>query len=253
MNQLLMNSGDYNIEAENACASLLSQFNSNFIFDICTRALDVKDAPVIIESPNIVNSAEITFNDLKNQFPVDIDNIKIIRDRTYLEIIDRLCTYYNARFIDPGEEYHFLLARNMYYFLACGYVRCLIKFLSAHIYKHRFELYDALNMNDAKKNKDTSTIYNKKICKNDPKLGLIVANLNEVINYVLGMDIEFEEILKYVFMDEGIVNLIYDSFKFENDFYNFYKETMNKEVYRPSIESSICLQLISHYGNSINI
>ena len=253
MNPLLMNSGDYNIEAENACASLLSQFNSNFIFDICTRALEVKDAPMIIESPNIVNSAEITFNDLKQQFPVDVENIMVVRNRTHLEIIDRLCTYYHAQFIDPGEEYHFILAKNMYYFLACGYVRCLIKFMSAHIYKNRMELYDVLNMNEAKKNKDTSTIYNKKIYKNDSKLALIIANLHEVINYVLGMDISFEEILKYIFMDDDMVDLIYSSFKFQFEFFDYYKATMNREVYRPSIESNINLQLMSHYANAINI
>ena len=253
MNPLLMNSGDYNIEAENACASLLTQFNSNFIFDICSRTLEVKDTPSIQEAPNIVNSAEITFNDLKQQFPADIENIRYVRDQTHLEIIRNLCTHYNAQFIDPGEEYHFIIARNMYYFLASGYVRCLIKFLSAHIYKYRNELYDAMNLNELKKNKDTSSIYNKKLFKNDIKLAVIITNISNVLNYVLGRDIELFEILQYIFIDETIVELLYNSFKFEEDFYNNYRYTMSLEVYRPNIESSIVLQLSSHYANVIDI
>ena len=248
-----MNSGDYNIEAENACASLLSQFNSNFIFDICTRTLSTKDVPSIEESPNIVSAAEITFNDLMVQFPVDVENIKVVRDITYLEIIDRLCTYYDAIFVDQGDQYHFIVARNMYYFLACGYVRCLMKFLSSHIYKNRNELYDVLSANIPKKSKDTSTIYNKKVFKNDHKLGLMITNLSTVLNYVLAMDISFEEILSYVFMDEFMVELLGNSFKFRTEFYNFYKATMSMEVYRPIIESQISLQLQSHYANSIII
>ena len=253
MNHLLMNSGDYNIEAENSCASLLSQFNSNFIFDICTRTLNTKDVPSIEESPNIVNAAEITFNDLMNQFPVDVENIKVVRDMTYMEVIDRLCTYYDAVFVDPGDEYHFIIARNMYYFLACGYVRCLTKFLASHIYSNRSSLYEALNMTTNKKNKDTSTIYNKKIFKNDYKLGIMIANLKQVLNYVLGTDIPYEEILEYIFMDEFMVSLLSNSFKFRTEFYNFYKNTMSIEMYRPIIESQISLQLQTHYANAIII
>ena len=180
-----MNSGDYNIEAENSCASLLSQFNSNFIFDICTRTLNTKDVPSIEESPNIVNAAEITFNDLMNQFPVDVENIKVVRDMTYMEVIDRLCTYYDAVFVDPGDEYHFLLARNLYFLLASGYSRCLIKFLSSRIYKNKNELYEIIGNQDIKRSKDTTTSYYKRICKNDPKLGYIISNIGEALDYIL--------------------------------------------------------------------
>ena len=158
MNKLLMCSGDFNIEAENSCAILLTQFNSNFIFDICDNALSVKDSPSITTTPNIVTAAEFTFNDLLNQFPADEVNIKQVRDITHLEIIDKLCRYYHITFIDPGDEYHFLLARNLYFLLASGYSRCLIKFLSSRIYKNKNELYDLIGSSEAKRSKDTRII-----------------------------------------------------------------------------------------------
>ena len=253
MNPLLTTSSEFNIEAENACASLLSKFNSNYINDLCNYALSMKDAPTIEPSPNIVNAAEITFNQLKEQFPVDQDNIMRVRDETHLEIIDRLCRFYEAQFIDPGYEYHFILARNMYYFLACGYSRCLIKFMAAHIYKNKEDLYQSLNIAETKKSKDTATIYSKKLFKNDQKLGLIIVNINEVLNYILGMDIPLEEILRYIFIEEDITILLCDSFKFTRDFYDFYKDTMKNDMYRPMLESNIVLQLQNHYTSAKEI
>lgn len=244
-----MNSGDYNIEAENACASLLSQFNSNFIFDICSRTLDVKDAPAIRDAPNIVSAAEMNFNDLISQFPADIENIKTVRSLTFLEIIDRLCSYYDATFVDPGEEYHFVLARDMYYFLACGYCRCLIKFMAWAVYKHADELYTVIYGNGTNKNKDTATIYNKRMFKNNPKLGMVLVNLKQALNYILGMDFSFHEILKFTMIQDEIVYLCENSFKFHQDFYNYYKATMANEYYRPLIESNISFHIQSHYLN----
>lgn len=253
MNPLLTTSSEYNIEAENACASLLSRFNSNYIDDLCNYALSIKDIPTIEVPPNIVTAAEITFNQLKEQFPADQDNIMNVRDQTHVEIIERLCKFYNAQFIDHGAEYHFIIARNMYYFLACQYSRCLIKFMSAHIYNNRNELYNELNIAESKKSKDTATIYNRKMFKNDQKLGLIIVNINQVLNYILGMDISLEEILNYIFIEPEIVELLCNSFKFEQDFYNFYKQTMALDQYRPMIESNIILQLQNHYTSAKEI
>ena len=253
MNKVLMCSGDFNIEAENSCAILLTQFNSNFIFDICDNALSVKNSPSITTTPNIVTAAEFTFNDLLSQFPADEVNIKQVRDITHLEIIDKLCRYYHITFIDPGDEYHFLLARNLYFLLASGYSRCLIKFLSSRIYKNKNELYDLIGSQESKRSKDTTTSYYKRICKNDPKLGFIISNIGEALDYILGLDISFYEILEYIFIDPNVVELMGNAFKFENEFYNEYRNTMKMDIYRPTIENNIILQLQSHYGNNIDL
>ena len=254
MNKLLMCSGDYNIEAENACARLLTQFNTNFILDICDNTLSTKDSPSIISTPNIVTASEFSFKDLLEQFPGDEENIKMVRSETHIEIIQRLCSYYHAEFLDPGDEYHFMLARNYYYLLASGYSRCLIKFLSANIYKNRNELYDLLiNDADIKKSKDITSGYYKRVCKNDPKLGLLIVYIQSVLDYILGLDISFHEILEYIFIKPEIIELMANSIKFEEPFYNYYKRTMDNTNYRPIIESNIILQLQSHYGNELDI
>lgn len=254
MNQIIMCSGDYNIEAENACSKLLTQFNSDFIMDICDSALAVKDAPSIISTPNIVNSAEFTFKDLFEQFPADEANIKQVRAQTWIEIIERLCRYYKAEFLDPGDEYHFLLARNYYYLLASGYSRCLIRFLSNHIYKNRNELYEVLMSDpELKKAKDITSGYYKRVCKNDPKLGLLISNAHLALDYILGLDISFYEIIQYIFMKPDVIELMANSIRFEEPFYNNYRKTMRNKNYRAALESGILFQLQCFYTNSLDI
>ena len=189
---------------------------------------------------------------MKDHYPDDIANIEYVRDQTHIEIIERLCHYYKATFYDQGAEYHYILAKHMYYFLACGYARCLIKFLSSYIYKNRNELYNELKLNDAKKNKDTATVYNKKIYKDDQNLAIIIANIDKVVGTVLANEITFEEIIRFIFIDESIVEIICNSFKFENEFYLYYRDTMNGPN-KPVIVSNIILQLQSYYNlKSVN-
>ena len=250
MSPILMNSGDYNIEAENACAKLLTMFNTEYIYDICENALSIREIPSIVTTPNIVNVLDFAFSDLKNQFPGDEENIREVRAQTHLEIIQRLCREYDAIFMDPGDEYHYILARNMYYFLVCGYVRSLIKFISSHIYKNRTELCNAL-ITDAKRKHASASIYSKQAYKNDPKLAIIVSNMSQTIDYIMGMDVTLYEILQYIIMDKSIVEVICNSFKFNEDFFNFYRRTLSNPVTRPAIEGSIQMQLITHYSNEL--
>jgi hypothetical protein len=249
MNHLAFTSGDYNIEAENNCASLLSNFNSNYIYDVLNFALSVKDIPSIQERPNIVAASELTFKQLYEEYPADRDNIFEVRRETFKEILSKLGYFYKATFADPGEELWYRFTKDIYYFLACGYVRCLIKFMASHIYANRKELVQIVNPAEAKKSKDSATTYYKKRFSNDEDLALIIANIDVVIDVILGQDIELIDILKYIFIDENWAILLANSFQFEVPFYDFYKETM-KGLNRPTIVSNIMLQLQSHYSMS---
>ena len=77
--------------------------------------------------------------------------------------------------------------------------------------------------------------------------------IGDALDYILGLDISFYEILEYIFVDPNIVELMGNAFKFENDFYNEYRNTMKMDIYRPTIENNIILQLQSHYGNDIDL
>lgn len=243
----LLNSGDYNIEAENACASLLSQFNSQYIFDICRWGLMNREVPSIIEKPNIVNSAEMCFNQMKITYPTDVPNITEVRDTTYIEIIDYLCKNDNFEFIDQGEETHMPLAQLLYYFLVCGYNRCLIGFFTAYIYDNKYDLYESLKIGDLKKSKDTSTIYNKKFFKKDLRLGLIIANIEYVISSICGNDIPFEQIIKYVFPDLSTGSILLNSLRPVDDVFSKYKKTLFGPYHAP-IVANIQLSLQGLYN-----
>ena len=250
MNKVMLSSGDYNVEGENACASLLAQFNSNYIYDLCTYALSVKDSPSIVRPPNIVQSSEITFNELKQMYPSDVANINEVRDQTYIEIIRLLCNSYQLDFIDQGEQTHFPLAHFLYYFLACGYSNCLTQFFTNYIYHNRNDIYDQLNIGDYKKNKDSSTLYNRKVYKKDIKLGLIIANMDTVIKNMTTMDITLADILKYVMQDQNINNLVLASVQEKREFFKFYKDTLYGQFY-PIILANIQRSLKQLYDATV--
>lgn len=248
----LLNSGEYNVEAETAAASLLSRFNSQYIFDICNYTLQNRQVSSIIEKPNIVNSFELSFNELKAMYQDDILNINNTRDESYLEIIRSVCNFDDMEFIDQGEITHFPLACHFYYLMACGYIKCMTHFFTRYIYANRIDLYESLKIGDMKKNKDTSTIYNRKVYKKDLRLGLIISNIDYVVNAICANDITFEEILKLVFDDPSLVNLISSSIRPKTEFFEIYKNSLNS-VYRAAIVSDIQWSLHSIYSASCSV
>ena len=101
------------------------------------------------------------------------------------------------------------------------------------------ELYDIMGLGNLKKNKDVSTVYSKKIFP-DPKLAIINANIDTVVQYISGMDITLDQI----FASCGLSNqeaaylntIVTDSGNF---FKSHYVATIANEYVRPIRLNSI--------------
>lgn len=239
MNPLLINSGEYNIESENACTLLLTRFSPEYIFDVCEYAINTRELPSIVEKPNAVNALETSFTMLKEQFPADIENIESVRDETYLQIIQTLCDRSDLVFTDnTDDQYHMVLAQYMYCLLASNYLKCMTQFFSKYIYLNRYDIYDGLKLGDMKKNRDSGTFYNTNVYKKDLRLGMIITNIDLVVNDLLVHDFEFNEILDLIFADPIITNLIMDCIRPKDDFFDLYKHTLQSNA------SAICLNNI---------
>ena len=79
----------------------------------------------------------------------------------------------------------------------CNFAENLTTFFANFIYRERSSLYDSLGLADMKKNKDSSTIYGKKIYK-DIKLAIINANIDMVIREVCAMEFPFHAIISLI-------------------------------------------------------
>lgn len=212
------NSQVYNIQTENEVAIILSRFNSNFIFDVIRDNLAQKFNYSFISAPNVVAAFEQNFKYFQIRYPSDYDNIEVVRISTYKEIINILCNEYNLQFNDNDGLDYYSLALYLYDFLACNFNNYMVSFFANYIYKEKNSLYEFLNMEALKKNKDSSTIYGKKIYK-DPKLAILNANLNSVIASICNFDITFENILSIVYSNKNIVNYLTAHVSPINDFF----------------------------------
>ena len=91
------------------------------------------------------------------------------------------------------------------------------------------------------------------VCKNDPKLGLLISNAHLALDYILGLDISFYEIIQYIFMKPDVIELMANSIRFEEPFFNQYRKTMRNKNYRAALESGILFQLQCFYTNSLDL
>ena len=209
---------EYNITTESEVAEILSHFNSEYILNVIRDNILRKHNFYPMNPPNIVMAYDTNFKILQNNYPeksVDIENVRI---ETYKEIIDILCREYQLQFNDIDQDYY-STAFYLYNFLLSEFSSGLINFFANFIIKEKNSLYDSTGLVDMKKNKDTSTIYNKKIYKNT-KLAIINANLEHVIDNICTYDISLNTVLSNIYFDKNIVRHIesviipiYDFFK----------------------------------------
>jgi len=209
---------EYNITTESEVAEILSHFNSEYILNVIRDNILRKHNFYPMNPPNIVMAYDTNFKILQNNYPeksVDIENVRI---ETYKEIIDILCREYQLQFNDIDQDYY-STAFYLYNFLLSEFSSCLINFFANFIIKEKNSLYDSTGLVDMKKNKDTSTIYNKKIYKNT-KLAIINANLEHVIDNICTYDISLNTVLSNIYFDknivrhiESVITPIYDFFK----------------------------------------
>ena len=207
MSGFISNSNMYNITTENEVASVLSHFNSEFIFDLVRDNLQKKFNYNTIVSPNIVASFEQNFKQIMSIYQDDTDRINEVRTRTYKEIISIICQNYNLQFNDSDDIDYYSAAMHLYDFLVAGFSNYLEQFFANYIYKERNGIYEALNLSSMKKNKDSSTLYGKKTYK-DIKLAVINANLEFVIQNICAYDINLATILSNVYTDRNVINYI---------------------------------------------
>lgn len=251
---VLLNSQAYNIKSENEITILLSRFSSDYIMNVLKDKLSTRVCSYdYIMQPNIVTAFEQNFKNLLASYPEDKDQIQNVRQQTYLEIINILCNEYHMVFVDNGVDY-FSIAQLLYDFLVANFNRYLVSFYVNYLVKEKSSIYEFLKLEDMKKNKDSSTIYNKKLSK-DPKLAIINANLVYVIQNMQQFDISLETILNFVYGNNTIINTLFlANTQQTEDFYSsVYVGLMNVPDLQPLILTSIRLEIQNIMQPEFNI
>ncbi len=219
---------EYDIISDAEVTNILSHFDPDEILGFVDDNLARKHIFYPNNPLNFVNSLETNFSFVYMNLPTEKEKIDGIRDYTYRSIIDKICNYYNLEFIDNGQDYY-TIAFHMYEFFITQFSNNIIRLFTNYIIKEKEYIYNYIGLMDLKKNKDISTTYSKKIHK-DPKLAIINANLEYVVDSISLFDIPFENILELVYTDRNIIELLSTSIAPKGDiFKEHFKTTVNNE------------------------
>lgn len=233
----------FNIASENQIATILSHFNSDYIMDSIVEKINSRNM-YSMNNPNVVYSYELNFNQLKQLYPTDLEQISSVRLETYQEIIDILCKAHNLKFNTDITVDYYSAAFYLYDFLVCNFLNNIIRFYTKCITIYKSSIYDYI-ISYENSNKDINAV--KKIYK-DNKIATISANLNIALDYIKGMDITLDNIVRVLYLQD-IAEFINNIVAPIGDFYrDIYVASFNDHIMMPEIITGIRLSLQSLYG-----
>jgi hypothetical protein len=249
------NNSEYSIATDNEVSAIISHFNDDYIYTTVNKSIDEKIRAYNMQMPNIVVSYEQYFKQAIDQYPDASSAIYAARDNVYSQIIKILCNYYQLVFNDNDIQDLYSSAVYLYEFLVSNFQNNLIEFFSNYILKEKNAIYDVLNLGTLKRNKDSSTIYSKKIYKNT-RLGIICANLDVVIDNINVFDIDYAAYLNTVYNNDNrnIAKHIEMVTSPLNDFFKTYISSCFLSNMRPVLITSIRLKLqeLSSFEGNLN-
>lgn len=237
----------YNIVTENELSQVLSQYDTNYVIDVVEDAMKSRynEVPIVSTRPNVVYAWEQNFRGYQAYYGSDsAAQIAEVRTETYNEIISTICKEFNLNFTIDDAIDLYSAASYLYDFLVCKFSDNMVSFFANYICKEKNTIFDALNMNELRKNKDTSTIYNKKIYK-DNKLAIINANIDMALSYISSIDIPFYTIVYTIFgANSDVANYILSIISSEdNNFYHkAYTDLLNTDI-RAEIITAIRIKI----------
>ncbi len=250
-----------NIKTDVMLTSVLSNFESPFIIHMVQDSINMRFRPYNTALPSL-NSIENNFATLLSgvESSEDITHINDVRISTYKEIIKTICDNFNISCNISEDTDVYSAAYWMYQFFVSDFTNRLFDFFVNYIVAEKTNLYNFLNLNDTRKDKDASTNYSKKLCT-DTKLCLIHANIVNVLDSMVNFDINFDTLLRYSLMNESkevtefLSNIIVDN----GNVYKSFFASLLLSNFRADIITNVKLRLQKYaitdmeVSNPINI
>ena len=230
------NSELYNIVSENELTEVIAHFNTEFIMTIVDSGINMRWNPsAYITNPNVVDAWDLNFKQIVDYYANQdmAERILVLRVDTYKEIIDRICKYHELNFtIEEVDLY--TAAHYIYQFFVCQFMYYMDQFFANYIVKEINSIADAMDFSVYRKNKDTSTIYNKRIYK-DENIAVAVANIDKVMQFICGIDFSFDYILYNSGLTKQEADYLISIVSPQTDFFkSYYVTVMTNEFVRPT-------------------
>lgn len=258
MSGFIADNSSYNISTDYLMSTILSHFDESYIYTTIKNWIQLKYQEPMFTVNNIVFGYEENFKQLSYMYENEDDRSMIAdaRNRVYKDIITLLCNEFqleaNLEVLDNDDLY--VPAFFLFRLLVSEFMINVKNFFVNYIIKECDQLYDFLNLDRFKKEKDSTTIYNKKNI-NNPKLAIIISRLNYVISNICVMDIPFDLYIRNIGYDQNTVNYILSIIGVKNDFFKTYVAPIfdRNSMVRPFVVSSISIDLYNIAGGGIEI
>lgn len=216
----LTRNGEYTQKTNDIQISmLLKYYNSDILISQIDQKIANRNQFDLI-SPNLIDSFENNFNELRKKYPEDINNITDVRERLYIDIINKIqanCGIIDI--VDLGGVNIYDLTSVLYSFFISDYVNNIIKLFANFIFTQRTALYNDLNLDQFKKDKDSSNVHYKKVY-NDPIIAVIISKFNYILQSISTLDMSFEQLITsgYYELDARAISILKHVITV-NDFY----------------------------------
>lgn len=258
MSGFIADNSSYNISTDYSMSVILSHFNTDYIYSSIKNQIDMKYIEPLPMINNIVYGYNENFKQLLFTYTNELDRQQILNTRNsiYTEIIDLLCKEFKLEFNKTEEDGQDLYNPAFYMFklLVSEFSENVKTFFTNFIIKERNSIYTNLDLAQYKREKDSSTIYNKKRIKNS-KLAIIISRLNYVIDNICVYDIPFETFLYYICEDKNMYAYLVNMIQPKVDFFKTFVVPMfNPESpVRPMLISDITISLYNQLSTEANI
>lgn len=244
MSSFNANSQIFNVGTENELAEVLSHYNSDYVYSVLDTLMKKRFVEVpLIPMPNIVAAWESNFKSIMATYGSDHQEIMRVRNETYKEIIDMICKEFGINFTIDDTIDIYSAAYHIFNLMVANFADNMATFFANFIYKERSSLYESLNLGDLKKNKDSSTLYGKKLFK-DIKLVVLNANIDMVVKEISAMDIPFYNIISNIYgANSELTKYFVTIISAGNEFFQkSYLPVLESDI-RPEIMTSIRFKL----------
>ena len=191
-----------NVNIDNQLAGILGQFGDDYILDALDNALNNRFNPYQASNPNLVYAYELTFKNLSGGFGANNPDIINTRNKTYLNIINKICNFYGLNFNPHEDTELYSAAFWLYDFFVSSFSEHLKMFYAMYLIQEKDALNSAFNFSQLRKENDATYSYSKKLFK-DPVLAAIHCNIDYVINQIDSFNISLDNILSIVYSNQA--------------------------------------------------
>lgn len=221
---------DFAILTDSEISSILSYFSEDMTFDIIDNALSNTYRPYAPTLANIVEAYEQNFKINMERYQGLSAELKDKRDDLYNAIIKKVLNHYGLQYVEQPNIDTYTMAYYVYKFLVSEFSANVLYFFVAYIDKEKTSIANIINMDELRKNKDSSSVYSKKVITGpgSSKMQVIHANLDLVLDAMGGFDVTIYDIINTLYSYGGINTLLTNSIVDTGDFFKtFYMNYIN--------------------------